>query len=266
MFKVDYTTINVCKMAYKSFVGDGLYIGLFFIAILYFVMYMKIKDKKDLKIKIIFGIYSIIILFLNLNPLFTKLIINLLKENITYWRVYWLLPVGISIALMFTKIIFEKKELRDKIIAFVIIVCIIIMSGKYMYSDDSEEKFEKINNFFKVPDNVLDIIYHVSADENDYKKLVGNEQFIIYTRQIDGTIELPVGRNMEGNYENDSIVTLINDSRLKEVCDYCVENDCNYVVLKKGDEFINEYIIGYRISKLYENSEYSLYKFNNMND
>jgi len=262
MFEINEEAIEACKGAFTNFIGTGLYIGLFFMSILYVISYMKKEDKKEHKIKIILGVYCIIVLILNLNPLFAKFMISLLKENLTYWRVYWLLPIGISISFMFTEIVFKKEKMKDRILLFVLMICIIVLSGSYMYTSEDQEKFVKVNNYYKVPDDVLDIVEHVSKDNEDYKKLAGIEIFLIYTRQIDGTIIVPEGRSMGGRYVDNSIVTLIQKGSLKEICDYCNQYKCNYLVMNKGTEFPKEYILGYDIKKMYENDTYSLYKFN----
>ena len=266
MFEVNEEVINICKEAFTRFIGNGLYVGLFFMSILYIIVNMQKEDKKENKIRIVLCVYSIIVLILNLSPVFAKWIINILNEDVTYWRVYWILPLAISIAFMFTEIIFKKEKLKDKGILFVLIIAIIVVSGSYMYNSDDEEKFVKVNNYYKVPDNVLDIVQKVSEDKSDYKKLAGTSAFIIYTRQIDGTILLPEGRTMSGEYNPQSIVTIIHKGDLKAICDYCTAYKCNYLVLEKGKEFPKEYILGYDIKKMYENKEYSLYKFNRIVD
>ncbi|MBR2289490.1 MAG: hypothetical protein IJ867_02515 [Clostridia bacterium] len=262
MWKVDENIINVCERAFQTFIGNGLYIGLFLMAIVYIISFMKSSDRKERKIKFALGIYSVVVLILNLNPLFTKFITSVLKETDTYWRVYWLLPIGIDIAFVFTEMIIKKETKKDRIVLFVLLVCTIILSGNYMYNQKDSERFVKINNYYKVPENVLDIIFQVSEDNSEYKKLAGTEEFIVYTRQIDGTILLPEGRMVNGIYSDNSIVTIIENGNLKEICDYCVNNQCNYLVLNANREVPNEYILGYDMKKLYENAEYSLYKFN----
>ena len=259
MFEVEENTINVCNEAFQRFVGSGVYVGLFFISILYIISYLKSNDKKDKNIKLIFAIYCVIVLILNLNPRFTKFIITILKEDVTYWRVYWLLPVGINIAYMFTDMIFQQEKKFSRVILGILIVFMIGISGKYMYSSEQVEKFAKVNNYYKVPDNVLDIIMEVSNDDEDYKKIAGPEVFMIYTRQIDGNIILAEGR---GSYYQGSLINLTNEGSLKDVCEACINKKCNYLVLRKDRELTGEYLLAYDIKKIRENEEYILYKFN----
>lgn len=263
MFNINEETIQICKEAFSRFVGTGVYVGLFFVAILYIIDFLDKKDNKESRIKVVLGVYCIIILILNICPFFAKFITEVLGEADTYWRVYWLLPIGIDIAFMFTDLIFRKEKITDKIVMTILMIIIIVMSGTYMYNSDDVEKFEKVNNYYKVPDNVLDIIFHISNDNDSYKKLAGPERFIIYTRQIDGNIILSEARNISG-YGPDSIVTLIEEKKIDEIYEYCKNRKCNYLVLPKDMELSEDYIEKYNVDKLYENSEYCLYKFNDI--
>ena len=117
-------------MAYRNAVGVGLYLGLFFLGILYFWLHIKEENKS---IKTFFGIYPIIILFLIFNPIFSKLLVKFVGVEV-YWRVYWLLPLGIFLAYLFTKIIFIVSGKWKKFITFLSIFSIIILSRKiYIY-------------------------------------------------------------------------------------------------------------------------------------
>ena len=265
MFEVDYQTKEICNDAFIKFVGTGLYIGLFFMSILYIIYNMKRSDNKENKIKIVFGFFSIIILVLNLNPIFTIFLTKALNETSTYWRVYWLLPIGISISFMFTDLIFKKEKISERIFLIILIIGCIFLSGNYMYNSDDIEKFMKVNNYYKVPDNVLEIISIVSNDNEEYKKLAGSEEFLVYTRQYDGTILLPESRITDGEYSEYSIVTLLKNSKIDNILMYCIQNSCNYLVINRDiEEISNEYLNKNNMIKLYINDEYILYKFNDI--
>ena len=264
MLKISDEIITVCEEAYTRFVGNGVYIGLFFLAILYLFVNMKKEDKKESKIKIVFGVYSILILIINLNHFWTKFLTTLLKETVTYWRVYWLLPVGILCAFLFTEIIYKKENKKEKIFLTIMSICVIILSGKYMYSPNEIEKFTKADNYYKVPKNILETINFVSNDEGEYKKIAGIELFIIYTRQIDGKILLSEERSVTSNYSEYSIIEIIKSFNYKEMCNYCKNNKCNYLVLNKDMEMPEEYMFEYNIKKAFENEEYCVYKFNSI--
>jgi hypothetical protein len=263
MLKIDELTSSVCKDAFEKFVGTGLYIGLFLISILYILFALKKESSKEKKIKIVLGVYSIIVLAMNLNPIFTKFMIKILGESATYWRVYWLIPIGICIAYMFTEIVFSQEKKRNKILSLILIVAIIILAGDFIYNSDN---FTKVSNYYKVPDSVLDIIFHVSEDDEEYKKLAGPEVFYAYTRQIDGNILICQTRSTVGDYGEDSIINYSELGDIKKICDYCVSRKSNYLVLNNDLKIDDEYMEKYSISNLYSNETYTLYKFENISE
>jgi hypothetical protein len=261
MLEIDENTSYVCKQSFERFVGTGLYVGLFLMSILYVINHIKKENNKENKIKIILGIYSIIILALNINPVFTKLMIKVTGESDTYWRVYWLLPIGISIAYMFTEIVFMQNKRIHKILNFIVVVAIIILSGDFMYNSDN---FTKVNNYYKVPDTAFDIICYISEEDDDYKKVAGPEVFSVYTRQVDGTILLGQGRKVSEVYGENSIIAYIENEDIENICEYCIKEKCNYLVLKQSTNLSEKYKRKYSINMLYSNEEYSLYKFENI--
>ena len=71
--------------AYTRALGTGLYLGMFFLAVIFVVLEAK-KEEKN-RAKLVFGIYSIIVLFLALNPIFANISIAVIGSEV-YWRVY----------------------------------------------------------------------------------------------------------------------------------------------------------------------------------
>ena len=128
-----------------------------------------------------------------------------------------------------------------------------------MYNAYDDERFQKVNNYYKVPDSVLDIVEKVSKDDSEYKKLAGTEEFLVYTRQLDGNIIIPEARGFDA-YDYNSIVSMIKHKEIKRICEYCENKKCNYLALNKDIEIPIEYTLAYNIQKMHENDEYSLYK------
>ena len=77
MFEINEDIIKVCKDAFYNFIGNGLYIGLFLMSILYVISYTKKSDNKGNKIRLILGLYCLIVLVLNLTPFFANFIIKI---------------------------------------------------------------------------------------------------------------------------------------------------------------------------------------------
>lgn len=240
--------------AYTRALGTGLYLGMFFLAVIFVVLEAK-KEEKN-RAKLVFGIYSIIVLFLALNPIFANISIAVIGSEV-YWRVYWLLPIGLLLAYVFTELIYKMSTKLKKVLASILIIFIIIIGGKWIYT---EENFVKINNYYKIPDTALDVILQVSADDEEYKQLAGPLKFQVYTRQVDGNIILSEGRSFSGTYPEDSIVTYIMNSDYANIYKKAVEINCNYVVLNNTSKNPNDDLTNYGFTKFYENIDYTVYK------
>jgi len=222
-------------------------------ALLYILTKYKEEDKKS---KSFLLTYPIIVFIIIWNPIFTKIILNFINEEV-YWRMYWLVPIGITLAYIFTKIIYSQSKVIRKIFNSIAIFIIIIASGKLVFSS---ENYQKVNNYYKVPDEILDIVLEVSKDEEGYKKLVGPHEFIIYTRQIDGTIKLGDARSFTAVYSQYAFVTFINEGDVSNLMVRAKKEDCNYIVFKNETELNSDpEIYGYKLIK--QNKLYKLYKF-----
>ena len=247
----DEKTIKTMIEAYTRFEGTGLYV-LLFIASIIFILFNK-KIKKN--VKIVFGVFSIIIFIINLNPIFAKIYIKILGDGV-YWRVYWMLPFAISIAFMLTYIIFIAKEKSRRLLLIVITGLLIVASGEFMYSANN---FKKVNNYYKIDDEIVDIVNFVSNYEDVYKKLAGPSEFEIYTRQIDGTILLAMDR-IWGDPPKGSIVYYIENVNYKELYDSAIAYQANYIVIENSKITPDDNFSNYGYREIYRNEKYTLYK------
>ena len=123
--------IEIVKNTFQEYQGNGMYIALFFVAMLY--IYLKEEDKKK---KNLFLYFPICVLLVTLNPLFNKMVGKIFTASV-YWRMYWILPVGITIAYSVVKFVSEQKEKSQKIVVAISLITIIIFSGKFIYAGNN---------------------------------------------------------------------------------------------------------------------------------
>ncbi len=251
MINIFVEEVNIMLEAYKRFAENGLYMGLFLLTLIYF--FVHIKEYKNEKMFL--GIYPIVILLIIWNPLVTKILVKFIGESV-YWRVYWLLPIGISIAYVFTKIIFNLKKKFTKIIACIAILIIVFVSGEFIYT---EKYFKKVDNYYKVPDNILEIILAISEDNENHKSIAGPEEFLIYTRQINGTIKVAEYRDVHGNYAENSIINRIKRGEVKQIAELANKNNWNYLIYPNNVN-LQEEPEKYGFTILKQNEMYTLYK------
>lgn len=253
------STLNYIEEAYTRALGTGLYLGMFFLAVIFIIFELKKKEKD--RIKLVFGFYSVIVLILAVNPIFANISIKVIGSSV-YWRIYWLLPLGIVLAYVFTELIYKMPTKIKRFLASVLIIFIIIVGGKWIYT---EENFASVNNYYKIPDTVLDIIFRVSADDEEYKQLAGPLEFEVYTRQVDGTIILSENRSFTGSYREDSIVTYITNGDFENIYKKAKEIGCNYVVLSNSVKRADDDLANHGFLKFYENIDYTVYKLEEEN-
>ena len=246
--------LELIEQSYQRAGGSAHYLAIFLIAMIFIWTTCK-NDRRD--ISAVFCVFSIIILIINLNPVVSK-IWSMVVDRGVHWRVYWLLPIGYAIAFMMTELIFMPEKALEKIIAVVLCVGAIILNGKNVYT---ESNFAITDNYFKLPDLALEIIFAVSADEEEYKKLAGPEEFTVYTRQVDGKILLEQTRNVGGWYEETSLVKLTAEGISEKIHNQASKKKCNYIVLPKTSIEKEDPLTNYGYEVLKENVKYIVYKF-----
>lgn len=247
--------LELIDESYERFIGTGMYFPLFLISIIYVLCFLKKGDEKNKKIKILLGIFPIIILLLNINPIFAKLMVEVNGDSV-YWRVYWLLPLMIGIPFLFTELIFKADKKISKIGISILCVVVIVVCGEFIYTS---ENYVKVNNYYKIPDDIFEIILAISNDDEESKIVAGPLEFEIYTRQVDGTITLPEDRSFSGVYNEDSIVTYINNGDYQNIYNKAIEINCNYIIMSNVVE-VDDSLANYGFEILCQNDTYTLYK------
>ena len=248
MLKVN---IEIVKNTFQEYQGNGMYLALFFIAMLY--IYLKEEDKKK---KNLFLYFPILVLVVTLNPLFNKIVGKIFTASV-YWRMYWLLPVGITIAYSIIKFVNEQKEKSQKVIVAISLVTIIIFSGKFIYAGNN---FEKVGNLYKLPDDAVLVAQVIEADEGDYKKAIVPENLAAYIRQVTSKVNLAYRRSPDG-YGDDPLLQALNSGNVKYVATYAINTNSNYVVFFKP-VVLTEPMEDYGFEKLTDTTFWSIYKYN----
>jgi len=154
--------IEVIKNTFSEFKGTGMYIALFLISIIY----IGIKEENK-KVKRFIIYYSVITLLITLNPIFNKIVRPIFTDSV-YWRVYWIIPLGVTIAYAAVKVINESEGKIQKVIIAISICLIIIVSGKYIYV---YENYVEVGNPYKGAKEhyILDI------DDSEFCKSIVSE-------------------------------------------------------------------------------------------
>ncbi len=246
MFEESLEIIKNCFIEYK---GTGSYMTLYCLAVLY--LFLKEKDKTKRAFTIYFPIF---VLLLVMNPIFNKAVGSILKKG-AYWRVFWLVPMGVTIAYASAKLIMSLERISQKIIVSICFMGIIALGGKYMYT---EGNFLPVGNPYKIQDDMVYVAQIIGADEAEYKKALVSHYLAPYIRQIDGSIELAYPRSATP-YTPESIAAKIMRGEVNEVVAYAQKNNANYIVFHKETELLGD-VEEYGYKLLQETQDYRIYK------
>ncbi|MBQ7410841.1 MAG: hypothetical protein IJW20_05630 [Clostridia bacterium] len=243
-------SINIIKNTFMEYRGTGGFITLYLIALIYLFFKEENKEKR-----MFFIYFQFLILLVVLNPIFNKIVGKIFKASV-YWRVYWTIPLGITIAYTAVKIISElNQEKIKKVILSITFIFIIMISGKFIYT---EANYQKVGNLYKVPDESILVTQLISADNEEYKKAIVPENLVAYIRQIDSSIELAYKREPTG-YENHPIVTPLRLGDTEWIANAAKDNNCNYIVVDKNIPLSLDFSY-FGFNALAETPKYVIYK------
>lgn len=242
--------IRIIKNSFAEYKDAGMYVALFFIAMLY--IYFKEEDKKK---RSLFMYFPLIALFVTLNPLFNKVVGKIFTESM-YWRLYWILPIGITIGYAMIKFIYEQNNKKDKIVVTISLLAILILSGRFVYT---ERNFSKAENFYKLPDENVLVAQIIDEDEGEYKKALVTEVLTPHIRQITAQVQLAYPRKPAG-YGDDPLLLAMHSGNVKYVATYALNSKSNYIVMYKP-VILTEPFENYGYEKLKDTNSWSIYKY-----
>ncbi len=136
--------IQTVLHAYNTFVGNGDYILLFYVCIIYLFC----KESKFSNKTLVYPIVFILFCFA-LNPIAAQLSKIGLDQN-SYYRNYWLLMDIIVISYAAVCLVYSLDSKVKRVLATLAMCAVIALSGRYMFEADSEV-YTVPETAFKVP-------------------------------------------------------------------------------------------------------------------
>jgi hypothetical protein len=120
-----------------------------------------------------------------------------------YWRMFWMLPVTILIAYVFTKLFDHAKGWMKKVVLFAVIIWLLVDCGSRIYHAGY---FQPAVNPYKLDQAVIDAadIIRSHAEEHGLEDVgvLPADRFVTELRQYDAGIRMPYGRNMLRGRDN----------------------------------------------------------------
>ena len=167
---------------FREFYGDRGYLALLLVSAVCLIALYK-QDRK-----IIYPV--LLIVFIIINPVLYRYVFS----RLIFWRLFWLIPEVLIIALAMTRLVASVKNRGMKLTVIGLLTLVVILVGTNIHSKGG---FYTADNPYKVPQyavNVFDKI--LSIDENPVT--IMPDPLYIYARQYNGNIEMMYGRDVQG--------------------------------------------------------------------
>lgn len=175
-------TFNIILNFIYRYYGEGIFLIL---AIMSYV-YLMIKCI-DLRGKILYPIG--LILFCIVNPILYKFIFS----HIIYWRLFWIMPDAIIIALAAVKLMQECSGRVKKSILLTVYAAIIILLGQNAFT---HAEYIMVENQYKISAETIEIC-DIILEISDEPRCIMPESIFSEVRQYSGDIEMMYGRNAD---------------------------------------------------------------------
>ncbi|MGN0330897.1 MAG: hypothetical protein ACI4D5_06590 [Kineothrix sp.] len=218
---------------FKNYTGGRYIMALFFLALVYLL-----TAEKDRRKRAVFVYMPLSLLLLFFCPLFRKVFVRLMSgSGDTYYRMLWLIPMGIVTAYGAVKLAGSLEERlgawagRGVLAAMAIAVAV---CGKYVYASPYMSPAE---NLYHLPQKVIDICELIAPEEGEERIwAVFPTDLVYFVRQYDTDIQLLYGREMvepKWNYFEPVHEIMNHPTRIdiEELLRLTRERYCTYIVL-----------------------------------
>jgi hypothetical protein len=176
---------------FKAFTGTDYGHMILFGAGMCICIFLSKKNESYKFISVIFGI-SLLVLF---NPLFYNLVGERFLSGV-YWRLFWILPMGLVVAAAFTELTGLAKMRMFKYMLAAALVLLTAVSGKLVLSRDN---YSFPENAYQISSTVVAICDTILEDNDAQQtKAVMPYELLTEVRQYTSKIGLLYGRNVDG--------------------------------------------------------------------
>jgi len=174
--------------ALKNYTGLKLLFALTLIA--WFFLFFREK-RKNVRIVLVFMPAIVGVLFLC--PFVRMIFIKTGLDAATYYRVLWIIPMGIITVCAMVRVLAYLSE-KARFIGVVVAAGIIAACGSYVYDSASLYASE---NVYGLPDATIEVVDYIrSIDDSDCIMVLPSADLIFTLRQYDAKIYMPYGRDM----------------------------------------------------------------------
>ncbi len=189
--------------------------------------------EKERNKRILLLYLTLVILALFFFPLFARVIIGVMEDEI-YYRILWMLPVTVTVAYAAVRLIRMLKPVWCKGLAILVLTAIMALSGDYVYDNPY---FGIAQNRFHVPNEVIGICDAISVPGREVRAVFPSN-LLSYVRQYTAAVCMPYGRETvveRWNFDNplfDAMEAETIDAAQLGTLAY--QAQCHYIILNTG--------------------------------
>lgn len=183
-------------------------------------------------------------------------------SRIIYWRLFWLFPDAVLIALACVRLLERIPAKLLRIPVFVILCALVMFLGRYTYG---EKSFTRNVNPEGVSDSTRAVADYLLSREESPLCLVERSLYMDI-RQYDGNIRLVYGRDADGYITHATrrakrIASAMHQEKTsyKKVLKFAVSRSCSYIVVDKTDPIPKALRDKYKYEKVRTIFDYIVY-------
>lgn len=229
----------------KSFEGTGLLFTLLLAGVCF--LGFKLSKGPDKTMMVWFPLYALIIYFC---PLW--IVYSMIREDsVILYRVLWLIPIAVVICYAMVEFIWMLPS-KKRAMGFLAMVLVIILSGRYVYSNS---QFFKAENKYHIPESIVKVCDEIS-EEGVVVSACFPLEMVQYVRQYSAYIRQPYGRDTlllgADNYDISSIATYLDEDVLDiyAISAELRERSVQYLIVSEDTVFSDDpEAVGYELYK-----------------
>lgn len=236
---------------YSEYSGSGILTVLFFVVLIYIALEDENRSNRTV---LLYGtvILMLIIFFPGTYYIYTKYV-----DAGTYWRFFWLIPMGIGLAYAGAKLT-EKHALAGGLMVMVVLM----LGGSFIYN--SRVSFRIAENLYQLPGEVIDIADYLESRELEEIRCAVSPELLTYIRQYDVNIIMPYGREqLDSRWsEKSGFFMLMADANINpaKLAEKCLYNHTQFIVVNNEKALLNRpENCGFK--KVYTSGSFDVYEY-----
>ncbi len=244
------TTLTI----YQNYGGGSTMTVIVAAAILYLWV---AEDKKEIKVLFVHLTAGILALFFC--PLFAWAAMKFFLDSQVYYRLLWLVPMGMTVAYALARAVSKIETRRKRIVISTVFALLLVQSGSLVYRNPMVTKAE---NLYHLPPSVISVADAMRVEGRDVKAVVPGEM-LQFIRQYDASIHLAYGREaLVDGWSNNPLYEAMESSPVRSfaITDYAKQQGVEYIVLRAGTPIAGSKPISkYEFSYLTTVDNYDIY-------